>query len=156
MTRMGHRLHPVRLVALLTASVLVLPDAASAHGIGGASDLPIPGWLFAWGATAVLIVSFVALGVLWPKPRLESLRRRSAFVLPRSLDPAAAVLGVAITAVVVVSALAGTADTASNLAPTFVWVAFWVAVPLACVVLGDIYTPLDPWRAIVRFSGAAA
>src|SRR3954449_1174862 len=113
MTRMGHRLHPVRLVALLTASVLVLPDAASAHGIGGASALPIPGWLFAWGATAVLILSFVALGVLWPKPRLEALRARDGFVLPRWLEPAAAVAGVALTAVVVVSALAGTTDTAT-------------------------------------------
>src|SRR3954465_6421244 len=153
MTRMGHRLHPVRLVALLTASVLVLPDAASAHGIGGASDLPIPGWLFAWGATAVLILSFVALGVLWPKPRLEALRPRTAFMLPGWADPLAGALGVAITALVVVSALAGTTDTATNLAPTFVWVAFWVAVPLATVVFGDFYTALDPWRAIARLAG---
>src|SRR3954449_7383346 len=159
MTRMGHRLHPVRLVALLTASVLVLPDAASAHGIGGASDLPIPGWLFAWGATAVLILSFVALGVLWPKPRLESMARRPAFTLPRFAEPAAAVVGLALTALVFVSALFGTTDTATNLAPTFVWVAFWVAVPLASVVLGDFYTALDPWRTIARvanFGGRAA
>src|SRR3954451_10116236 len=88
MTRMAHRF---RLAALLTASVLVLPDAASAHGIGGASALPIPGWLFAWGATAVLILSFVALGVLWPKPRLESMGRRPAFVLSRLAQPLAAV-----------------------------------------------------------------
>src|SRR3954466_15668864 len=153
MTRMGHRLHPVRLVALLTASVLVLPDAANAHGIGGASDLPIPGWLFAWGATAVLILSFVALGVLWPKPRLEALRPRTAFMLPGWADPLAGALGVAITALVVVSALAGTTDTATNLAPTFVWVAFWVAVPLATVVFGDFYTALDPWRTIARLAG---
>ena len=76
MTSMAHRLLTARrtgLAALLTGFVLALPDAASAHGIGGASDLPIPGWLFAWGATAVLILSFVALGVLWPKPRLESM-----------------------------------------------------------------------------------
>src|ERR1700742_2471609 len=125
------------LVALLTGSVLVLPDAASAHGIGGAPDLPIPGWLFAWGATAVLILSFVALGVLWPKPRLESMSRRPALTLPRFLDPLAAVVGLIVTAIVVVSAFAGTQDTATNLAPTFVWVAFWVAVPLATVVLGD-------------------
>src|SRR3954465_3185829 len=150
MTRMGHRLHPVRLVALLTASVLVLPDAASAHGIGGASDLPIPGWLFAWGATAVLILSFVALGALWPKPRLESMPRRPGFTLPRFAEPAAAVAGLALTALVVVSALFGTTDTATNLAPTFVWVAFWVAVPLASVVLGDFYTALDPRRALPR------
>src|SRR3954453_14235233 len=131
MTRMGHRLHPVRLVALLTASVLVLPDAASAHGIGGASDLPIPGWLLAGGATAVLILSFVALGVLWPKPRLESMARRPGFTLPHFAEPAPAVVGPGPTARGVVSALFGTTDTATNLAPTFVWVAFWVAVPLA-------------------------
>ena len=153
MTRMGLRLHPVRLAALLTAAVLVLPDAASAHGIGGASDLPIPGWLFAWGATAVLIVSFVALGVLWPKPRLESMGRRPGFTLPRFAEPAAAVAGLAVTALVVVSALFGRTDTATNLAPTFVWVAFWVAVPLASVVLGDFYTALDPWRTIARVAG---
>src|SRR3954453_9790863 len=159
MTTTAHRLLTARragLPALLAACVLGLPDAASAQGIGGASDLPIPGWLFAWGATAVLILSFVALGVLWPKPRLEALRPRTAFMLPGWADPLAGALGVAITALVVVSALAGTTDTATNLAPTFVWVAFWVAVPLACVVLGDVYTPFDPWRAIARLCGFGA
>src|SRR4051795_2041514 len=99
MTSMTHRLLTARragLGALLTASVLVLPDAADAHGIGGATDLPIPGWLFAWGATAVLILSFVALGVLWPKPRLEAMRGRSGFVLPRCVDPLAGAVGVAL------------------------------------------------------------
>ena len=59
------------------------------------------------------------------------------------------------TAIVVASAFAGATDTATNLAPTFVWVAFWVAVPLATVVLGDFYTALDPWRTIARLAGAA-
>src|SRR5919107_1932055 len=159
MTRMPTRLPSARragLAALLTGSVLALPDAASAHGIGGATDLPIPGWLFAWAATAVLILSFVALRLLWPKPRLDALRARAGLAFPRWLDPAAAVAGVALTALVVVSALFGTADTATNLAPTFVWVAFWVALPLACVVLGDLYTPLDPWRALARAARAVA
>src|SRR4051794_19253623 len=159
MTSMAHRLLTARragIGALLTASVLVLPDAASAHGIGGASDLPIPGWLFAWGATAVLILSFVALGVLWPKPRLESMPRRFAFTLPRFAEPAAAIAGLATGTLVVVSALFGTTDTATNLAPTFVWVAFWVAVPLATVVFGDFYTALDPWRTIARLAGCGS
>ena len=59
---MAHRLTSPRragLGALLAFLVLALPDAASAHGIGGATDLPIPGWLFAWGATAVLILSLI-------------------------------------------------------------------------------------------------
>jgi hypothetical protein len=152
----ARRGHGGALGALLAISALAAPDAASAHGVGGASDLPLPGWLFAWGATAVLILSFVALGVLWRRPLLETLGRRPAFTLPRVADPLASALGVAITAVVVVSGLAGTADAGANLAPTFVWVAFWVAVPLAAVLLGDVYTAVDPWRAIARAAGAIA
>ncbi|MEA2381385.1 MAG: hypothetical protein QOH72_1356 [Solirubrobacteraceae bacterium] len=159
MISMRHRVLSARragVATLLTGSVLALPDAASAHGIGGATDLPIPGWLFAWGATAVLILSFVALGVLWPKARLESMGRRGTFTLPRFADPAAALVGMALTGLVLVSAFAGTTDTATNLAPTFVWVAFWVGVPLATVVFGDFYTALDPWRTIARLAGAAS
>lgn len=42
-----------------------------AHGIGGIRDLPVPTWLFFWGAAVVLFVSFVALGALWRRPLLE-------------------------------------------------------------------------------------
>ena len=31
----------------------------------------MPEWLFGWAAAIVLVISFVALAVLWPKPRLE-------------------------------------------------------------------------------------
>ena len=41
------------------------------HGISVRSDLPIPEWLFGWAAAMVLVVSFVALAVLWPEPRLQ-------------------------------------------------------------------------------------
>ena len=42
-----------------------------AHGIVGRTDLPIPEWLFGWGAAVVLMMSFVGLAMLWPKPRLQ-------------------------------------------------------------------------------------
>jgi hypothetical protein len=157
MTAIAHRLtaRHAGLAALLTLPVLVLPDAADAHGIGGASDLPIPGWLFAWAASAVLLVSFVALGVLWPKPRLAALGQRPVLTLPRWLDPLCGALGVAITGGLVYTGLFGTTDSATNLAPTFVWVVFWVALPLASFVFGDLYTPFDPWRALARLAGFA-
>ena len=41
-----------------------------AHGIGGVRDLPVPEWLFMWGAAVVLVVSFLALGSLWKQPLL--------------------------------------------------------------------------------------
>jgi hypothetical protein len=47
-----------------------------AHGLVARSDLPIPEWLFGWAAAMVLVVSFVALAILWPEPRLERERWR--------------------------------------------------------------------------------
>jgi len=57
--------------AAVLVAAAVLPASAEAHGLVGRSDLPIPEWLFGWAAALVLIVSFVALAVLWPRPRLE-------------------------------------------------------------------------------------
>ena len=48
-----------------------VPASASAHGIVGRADLPIPAWLFAWTATGVMVISFIALWSLWSKPRLQ-------------------------------------------------------------------------------------
>ena len=47
--------------------MLLLPLA---HGLVQRADLPLPEWLFGYAAAAVLIVSFVALAILWPQPRL--------------------------------------------------------------------------------------
>ena len=47
-----------------------------AHALAARQDLPIPAWLFAWGASIVLIVSFFALSVAWRKPRFEEARWR--------------------------------------------------------------------------------
>ena len=63
------------------SGVLVVPPIA--HGLVGRTDLPIPAWLFGWGAAVVLVLSFVALAVLWPKPRLEGARERRVLHVPR-------------------------------------------------------------------------
>ena len=61
------------LAALATALAVgaLVPAAAEAHGLVQRQQLPIPQWLFAWAAAAVLVISFFALAVLWPTPRLE-------------------------------------------------------------------------------------
>ena len=46
-----------------------------AHGLGGVTDLPVPLWLFYYGAALVLIVSFVALYALWKRPLLARASR---------------------------------------------------------------------------------
>jgi hypothetical protein len=137
-------------------AVALTPAAAQAHGISGSADLPIPQWMFAWAAAIVLIASFAALGALWPRPRLQQPRLRRVATIPRGLRAFCSLAGVALYGVVVYAALAGTEVPTANLAPTAVYVAFWVGIPLLSVLAGDVFALFSPWRALYRWIAGAA
>ena len=127
-----------------------------AHGIVGRADLPIPEWLFGWAAAMVLVISFVALAVLWPRPRLQDEEFRplpgglSRVLTSRAVELVCGAVGVALLVLVVWSGLSGIQTPQANFAPTFVFVIFWLGfVPLA-VLFGDVFRAFNPWRAIGR------
>lgn len=124
-----------------------------AHGIGGRSDLPLPLWMFSYGAGTALLISFVALRVLWPRPRLEAAARGrpAAGWMSTAVSAAGAagrVAGVAIFALVLAAAIAGPANSAANLAPVAVYVLFWVGLALLSAVVGDVWRVLSPWDTV--------
>ena len=129
-------------------------------GLSARQNLPIPEWLFGWAAAAVLVVSFAALAVLWPRPRLEQPSWRplpfgiGRFLGSRGVDAACGVIGVALLAVVIVAGYVGPDSGANNLAPTFIFIIFWVGLVFASVLFGDLFRAFSPWRAIGRATGA--
>jgi len=130
-----------------------LPATASAHGLVGRQDLPIPRALFAWAAAAVLVASFVALATLWPRPRLESVRERPVLRVPLALEILCGALGVAAFAVTIYAGFAGSQTATANLAPATIYVLFWVAIPFASLLFGDVFAAVNPWRAVGRAAG---
>jgi hypothetical protein len=127
-----------------------LPASASAHGLVGKQDLPIPRWLFAWAAAVVLVVSFVALATLWPRPRLERAAERRVWRAPAALEVVCGALGVAAFVAAVWAGFEGTQTATANLMPTVVYVVFWVGIPFATLLLGDVFGAFNPWRAAAR------
>lgn len=142
----------------LAAALLAAPSIASAHGLVGKQDLPIPRWIFAWAAAAVLIVSFVALATMWATPRLQVLQERRAWRVPAPLfwEVLGGILGIAVFVFVVYAGLAGTQTADANLAPTFIFYVFWVGIPFASALLGDVFALFNPWRAVARGVSAVA
>ncbi len=149
----------------MLAAVTVLGPAATAHahGLVQRADLPIPEWLFGWAAAVVLVVSFVAMAVLWQEPRYEDVRSPLAPARWRPLpgrvgrilgspriDTASQVVAAGLLVVLIVGGLAGTEVAQANLTPTFVYVVFWVGLAFASVLLGDVFHALNPWRALGR------
>ena len=126
-----------------------------AHGIGVVRDLPVPAFYFFVGAAVVLAASFVLLLVLWRRPLLEAHEggRRlpsavSRLVLSRGVRIVLGAVSVALFGLTLATALFGTTVELLNFAPTFVYVIFWLGIPLLSVLLGNVWSVLSPWRAL--------
>lgn len=144
---------------MVTALVIALPRAALAHGIGGRGDLPVPLEFFLVGAAVVLLLSFGALAVLWPSPRLQAgpRFRSTGWAVPRWVAGAAAAFGLVFFGLVVAAGLFGDPDARSNVAPVSVWVLFWLVIPFSAAVAGNAWSILSPWRTagtLLRLDGA--
>jgi hypothetical protein len=130
-----------------------------AHALASRQDLPIPAWLFAWGASIVLIVSFFALSLAWREPRFEEERWRplgeglSRALLGRPAQILCGALGVFLLGVAIYSGLRGTEAPDRNFALTFIFVTCWLGFPLLGVLLGDVFRAFNPWRAVGRAVG---
>jgi hypothetical protein len=130
-----------------------------AHALVARQDLPIPAWLFAWGASIVLIVSFFALSVAWREPRFEEDRWRplgaglSRALLGLPAQTLFGLVGVFLLAVAVYAGLRGTEAPDRNFAITFIFVTVWLGFPVLSVLLGDVFRAFNPWRAVARAIG---
>lgn len=137
------------LVGALVVGALA-PTSALAHGLASRSDLPIPQWLFGWAASLVLVVSFAGLAVLWRRPALEDTPSRRLLSVPAWVEVVCGAIGVVLFALVVYSGLAGNQTSTANLAPTFVYVLFWVGLAPISALFGDVFRAFNPWRAVAR------
>jgi hypothetical protein len=138
-------------LAAVVAALLV-PGVAEAHGLVQRQQLPIPQWLFAWAAAAVLVISFFALAVLWPQPRLE---RDDWRPLPggRYFDSlpvrvACGAIGVLLLVVTVLAGYLGSGTALDNWAPTFLLITFWVGLVFVSILFGNVYRAFSPFRAL--------
>lgn len=133
--------------------VLMLASPALAHGVGGRQDLPFPLAYFVSGAAVALIISFMWIGISWTEPKLQSgPKYQTSRFSPMGrwallLQP----FGILSLLVVLVGPIAG-----DGFAPAFVvWIGLWLVVPFASLVVGDLYTFLNPWRTAASLLGMA-
>lgn len=153
----GHRRRALSLATTL-ALAGAWPLAAAAHGFGQRFDLPVPLWLWLVAAGLTLLLSFAAVIDFLPPslervdyPRLPLRRLGIARLLtgPLTVWPLRAIALVLFLATIV-AGLAGNPDPNANLAPTMVWVVFWVGMAFASALFGDIWQAINPFDTLYR------
>jgi len=140
------------LIAAAFAALAATP--AQAHGFGQRYDLPLPFSLYLFGTAAAIVVSFVIVGLfLRSEPRAGSHPRIDLLAYPpgrllAATIPAFQTLSVSLFVIVILAGLFGNQNPYRNIAPTLVWVIFWVGLTFVSALIGNLWALINPWRAL--------
>jgi hypothetical protein len=159
---MSHRLSLLRSIRnsaalriLATAACVALGTAvpAVAHGFGQRYDLPLPLSLYLFGAAAAVALSFVVFGLFVRHapgtrrgPHVDLLATASGRLIASPgvvLLLRLAALGVFI--VTVLAGFIGDQNPYRNIAPTLVWIIFWVGLAYVSAFAGNLWELINPW-----------
>ena len=153
-------------LGLSGAASLLQASPAAAHGFGQRYDLPLPLSLYLFGAAAAVVVSFIIVGLFVRGGAPSAGFDRRVYLMPRGigrliLHPAPSIVlkvfVLALFAVTVTAGFIGNQDPYRNIAPTMVWIIFWVGLAYVSAFAGDLWALVDPWRtifeAVARFPG---
>ena len=134
---------------------LLLGNAATAHAHTFAAPytLPVPFWMYAYGASAALILSFVVVGIFSHAPRVH-LHQEPAYrsrlndvrMSPRFLLPLLRISSVFLLGMTIATGLIGSNNPFANFNMTFFWIIFVMGFAYLTAVIGDVYCFLNPWR----------
>ena len=142
------------LAVIGTAAVLELATLpASAHAFGTRYDLPLPLGLYLIGAGAAVALSFVVMArFLKQRGEAEETLRFDLLRVPgigwlgaSGTLNAIRWLSVAVFGLLLAAGLFGNPDPFRNIAPTFVWVVWWVGMAFTSALVGNLWALVNPW-----------
>ncbi len=147
-----------RLAAALLA--FAVPLAAHGHGFAQRYDLPVPLALYVTGAAAAVALSFVVIAFFLRGnrsvvhyPHFDLLATPVGRIIAHPLVLALCrLISVLVLVLVVVAGLIGDTNPFKNIAPTTVWVIWWVGLAYVSGLLGNLWELINPWKAVYGFA----
>jgi len=151
-----HRLLWRPLSVLLATLWALCSIPAYGHGFGLRYDLPLPLALWIGGAASTVLLSFVIVAVavrsnafVVAPGRLHLGRRRLDKSAARGMAGSIArVLSVSALVLVVVAGIIGDQIPTRNVAPTAIWIAWWVGFSYLSAFVGNVWSVINPWAAV--------
>lgn len=143
----------------ITAILLVcLPNVASAHAFVQPYKLPMPYWMYIYGAVAALVLSFLVFGLLLGKPTEQAIKTYQfggAAWLQKlrkwQLKPISQAFVLFLLLLSIVSGLVGNNDPSRNINMTLFWVIFTLGFGYSVAIIGDFFAMLNPWQTLVQY-----
>ncbi|MCE2465191.1 MAG: hypothetical protein J4G01_03800 [Dehalococcoidia bacterium] len=150
-------IRPKVLLPLLMVGVMLLAQPVYAHGFGERYDLPVPLGYYVVGAGLAVALSFVVLGFFvrggagpsgYPRYNLLKHRTSRAILTSPLLIVPIKLASVCLLGLLIFAGFFGDSDPSDNLAPTFIWIIWWVGMGFFVALVGNLWALVNPWAAI--------
>lgn len=137
-------------------AALLAPGVAAAHSFGVMYNLPVPFWLYAYGAGAALILSFLVVGYFASAPATsENAAGRDLseagwvlFLRRWRVVPALKAVSVFCLLLCLATGFWGNRNPYVNFNMTFFWIMFVLGFAYLTAFVGDLYSAINPWKVL--------
>ena len=127
-----------------------------AHGFGEQLELEIPLWLWLGGAGLTVVLSFAVVIDFLPRhfqsldyPEIDITNNPVVRILTSNYSLWSMRVAVLLMLALVISAgVFGTQSAPDNIAPTAIWIMFWVGVSFTSVLIGNFWRVINPLSSI--------
>ena len=130
---------------LLVTSYLLTPQPVSAHAFGTLYTLPIPLWLYLFGAGAALIISFLLIGLFANESTHVTIPKLNIKLNP-SIIFLFKVISISLFILTILTGFFGTQSPVQNFAVNFFWIIFMLGFTYLTALLSDIWEIVNPWK----------
>ena len=148
---------PRVLIPLLLVGTALLAQPAYAHGFGERYDLPVPLEYYVVGAGLAVALSFIVVGLFvrggsgssdYPRYNLLKHRPTRAILTSPLIIVPIKLASVFLLGLLIFAGFFGDSDPRDNLAPTFIWVIWWVGMGFFVALIGNLWGLVNPWAAL--------
>lgn len=144
---------------LVILFLFLSPSPVFAHAFGQQYMLPVPFWLYAYGAAAAVIVSFFIIGFFVNEKKKDILYPTlniSKSKIIRIITNSPVVIGIKVLSILLfiltlITGFFGTSVPVANFNMTFFWIIFILGVTYVSALIGNIYSIINPLKISADF-----
>ena len=134
------------------AAVILLASARPVlgHALDESYTLPVPLWLYLWGAFAAVAASFIVVLIAEPTLAPSPTGRSVPVALRRAGALVGRVLGLILWFGAMIAGLLGLVH--EFVPATLFWVLIWAGMPIMAALIGNPWPALSPFRSLLEFA----
>lgn len=138
------------------------PDTIFAHAFGTLYNLPVPFWLYLYGAVAAVVASFLIIAFFFKNPNQsigyssKDLSKIGALKLLTSnlFFGTLKIFAILLFLVTIISGFIGIDNPRLNINMTFFWIIFVLCFTYGVAIFGNVWVIVNPWRTIIGVAEA--